>query len=149
LYRVRKRKHKSGTDEYEEERHEERREERRDERREVRREERRDERREDRREDKKKLSDKERERLEASERRRELAKKAPPPLDFQSLLKVANNVKDIPVQVKSSAKKEVKEASIGNRPMTKKVIARRVLRNIVAGTFFPKSMKCCCGSVSC
>ncbi len=39
---------------------------------------------------------------------------------FQSLLKMANTVKDIPVQLKQP-KKEAKESSIGDRPMTKKV----------------------------
>ena len=135
LCRVRKRKHRS-TEEVEEEGVNYKREEKREDKREDRREDRREDYHTADKEKRKKLSDKERERQEASERRREMAKKAPPPLDFQSLLKMATSVKDLPVQVKSTtAKKEVKESSIGNRPMTKKVIAN-TLRKCSLFSFF-------------
>jgi len=71
------------------------------------------------REKEKKLREKEREKKEASKRRLELAKKAPPPIDFASLLKMANDKKDVPVKVEK--KKPVgKDAEFGGRPMTQK-----------------------------
>jgi len=71
------------------------------------------------REKEKRLREKEREKKEASKRRLELAKKAPPPIDFQSLLKMANDKKDVPV--KNEKKKPVgKDAEFGGRPMTQK-----------------------------
>ena len=66
-----------------------------------------------------KVSDKEKERQEASRRRIEMARKAPPPVDFQTLLKMANEKKGQPVKIEKP-KKEVKEAEFGGRPMTKK-----------------------------
>merc|ERR1712168_94117 len=55
---------------------------------------------------------------EASRRRKEQAKKAPKPMDFEALMAMAKTVKDTPVVVQK--KKEIKEHDIGDRPMTKK-----------------------------
>ena len=46
-------------------------------------------------------SEKERKEEEARRRRLQNAKKAPPPIDFQSLLEMANHKKDIPVKVQA------------------------------------------------
>jgi len=61
-------------------------------------------------------SEKERKEEEARRRRLQNAKKAPPPIDFQSLLEMANHKKDIPVKVEK--KKVAKESEFGDRPMT-------------------------------
>ena len=45
------------------------------------------------------------------------ARKAPPPVDFQSLLKMANEKKDIPVKVDKKVK--LKDSEFGDRPMGK------------------------------
>lgn len=71
----------------------------------------------ERRERDKREREKEREKLEASKRRLQLAKKAPPPLDFQALMKAAAEKKGKPVQ-QNVKKKEVKEQEFGGRPMT-------------------------------
>jgi len=63
--------------------------------------------------------ERDREREEAISRRKEMAKKAPKPMDFQSLLQVANSVKSQPIKV-NKPKSEIKEAEFGGRPMTKK-----------------------------
>jgi len=67
-------------------------------------------------EDKKSLDRKRREE-EARKKRLQNARKAPPPVDFQSLLKMANEKKDIPVKVDKKVK--VKDSEFGDRPMTK------------------------------
>jgi len=72
----------------------------------------------ERREKDKREREKEREKEAARKRRLELAKKAPPPLDFQALLKAAEEKKDKPV-VKEK-KKDVKEQEFGGRPMSMK-----------------------------
>jgi len=72
---------------------------------------------EKRREEERKNIDKVRREEEARKKRLANAKKAPPPVDFQSLLKMANQKKDIPVKVDKKAK--VKESEFGDRPMTK------------------------------
>lgn len=72
------------------------------------------------REKEKRLREKEREKKEASKRRLELAKKAPPPIDFQSLLKMANDKKDVPVKAEKNKKPVGKDAEFGGRPMTQK-----------------------------
>lgn len=71
----------------------------------------------ERREKDKREREKEREKIEASKRRLELAKKAPPPLDFQALMKAAADKKGKPV-VKEKKKDQVKEQEFGGRPMT-------------------------------
>eukprot|EP00088_Acartia_fossae_P047527 TRINITY_DN5152_c0_g1_i20.p1 TRINITY_DN5152_c0_g1~~TRINITY_DN5152_c0_g1_i20.p1 ORF type:complete len:554 (-),score=186.14 TRINITY_DN5152_c0_g1_i20:834-2495(-) len=63
-------------------------------------------------------SQKQRDKEEAAKKRKEMAKKAPKPMDFTSLLQMANVVKDRPVVVQK--KKDVKEFDLGDRPMTKK-----------------------------
>jgi len=71
-----------------------------------------------RREEEKKSVDKIRREEEARKKRLQNAKKAPPPVDFQSLLKLANEKKDIPIKVDKKAAK-VKESEFGDRPMSK------------------------------
>merc|ERR1712226_1497784 len=61
-------------------------------------------------------SDKERKEEEARKKRLANAKKAPPPVNFQDLMNMAKQVKDIPVKVEK--KKNVKESEFGARPMT-------------------------------
>jgi len=61
-------------------------------------------------------SEKERKEEEARKKRIMNAKKAPPPIDFQSLLKMANQKKDEPVKV--DKKKSLKDSEFGSRPMT-------------------------------
>jgi len=61
-------------------------------------------------------SEKERKEEEARRRRLQNAKKAPPPIDFQSLLEMANHKKDIPIKVEK--KKVGKDSEFGDRPMT-------------------------------
>lgn len=73
--------------------------------------------REKRREDEKKNIDRKRREEEARKKRLQNARKAPPPVDFQSLLKMANEKKDIPVKVDKKAK--LKDSEFGDRPMTK------------------------------
>jgi len=70
-----------------------------------------------RREEEKKSADKTRKEEEARRKRLHNAKKAPPPVDFQSLLKMANEKKDIPIKVDKKAFK--KESEFGDRPMSK------------------------------
>merc|ERR1740124_461980 len=70
-----------------------------------------------RREEEKKSADKTRKEEEARRKRLHNAKKAPPPVDFQSLLKMANEKKDIPIKVDKKAFK--KESEFGDRPMGK------------------------------
>lgn len=60
-------------------------------------------------------SEKERKEEEARKKRIQNAKKAPPPVDFQSLLKMASQKKDIPVKIE---KKKVADSEFGARPMT-------------------------------
>ena len=55
---------------------------------------------------------------EARKKRIEKAKKAPPPVDFQSLLKLANEKKDIAVKVEKKVHR--KESEFGDRPMSKR-----------------------------
>merc|ERR1719431_293032 len=54
---------------------------------------------------------------EARKKRLQNARKAPPPVDSQSLLKMANEKKDIPVKVDKKVK--LKDSEFGDRPMTK------------------------------
>lgn len=61
-------------------------------------------------------SEKERKEEEARRKRILNAKRAPPPVDFQSLLQLANQKKDIPIKVEK--KKSAKESEFGARPMT-------------------------------
>jgi len=63
-------------------------------------------------------SQREKEKEQNIRKRKELAKKAPKPMDFTSLLQMANTVKDKPVTVQK--KKEIKEFDVGDRPMTKR-----------------------------
>ena len=65
-----------------------------------------------------KLSDKEKKEEEARRRRIENSKKAPPPVDFNSLLRLADVKKDLPVKMEK--KVVVKEHEFGDRPMTKR-----------------------------
>jgi len=68
-------------------------------------------------EDDKKSLDKKKREEEARKKRLQNARKAPPPVDFQSLLKLANEKKDIPVKVDKKVK--LKDSEFGDRPMTK------------------------------
>merc|ERR1719147_408083 len=61
-------------------------------------------------------AERERKKEEARKKRIMNAKKAPPPIDFQSLLKMANQKKDEPVKV--DKKKSLKDSEFGSRPMT-------------------------------
>ena len=63
-------------------------------------------------EERKKKSERERKEEEARRKRKEMAKNAPPPIDFQSLLKMANEKKDLPVQVEKMKKKPGKEGEV-------------------------------------
>jgi len=62
--------------------------------------------------------DKKRKEEEARRKRIANAKKAPPPVDFNSLLKLANEKKDIPVKIEKKVEK--KDGEFGDRPMTKR-----------------------------
>ena len=62
--------------------------------------------------------DKKKKEEEARQKRIANAKKAPPPVDFNSLLKLANEKKDIPVKIETKVEK--KDGEFGDRPMTKK-----------------------------
>merc|ERR1712223_889907 len=62
--------------------------------------------------------DGERKEEEARRKRKQMAKNAPPPIDFQSLLKMANEKKDIPVNLEKIKKKSGKEGEMRDRPMT-------------------------------
>merc|ERR1712059_221941 len=69
-------------------------------------------------EEKKKKSSKEREKEEARRKRlQQNAKKAPPTMDFQALLKIANQKKDVPIKVDKGPR--LKDSEFGDRPMTK------------------------------
>lgn len=68
--------------------------------------------------DDKKLSDKERKEEEARKKRIENSKKAPPPVDFNSLIRLAEVKKDIPIKIEKKIVK--KENEFGDRPMTKR-----------------------------
>jgi len=68
-------------------------------------------------EEDKKSQDKKRREDEARKKRLQNARKAPPPVDFQSLLKMANEKKDVPVKV--DKKVNIKDSEFGDRPMTK------------------------------
>ena len=63
-------------------------------------------------------TDKRRKEEEARRKRIANAKKAPPPVDFNSLLKLANEKKDIPVKIEKKVEK--KDGEFGDRPMTKR-----------------------------
>jgi len=64
------------------------------------------------------MSAKEKEKEEARKRRLQMnAKKAPPTMDFQSLMQMANFKKDVPIQVEKKVSK--KDSEFGDRPMTK------------------------------
>jgi len=63
-------------------------------------------------------SDKRKREEEARRKRIENAKKAPPPMDFNSLLKTANQKKDLPVRIEKKIEKK-KDSEFGDRPMTK------------------------------
>merc|ERR1719431_1907135 len=67
--------------------------------------------------DDKKSLDRRRREEEARKKRLQNARKAPPPVDSQSLLKMANEKKDIPVKVDKKVK--LKDSEFGDRPMTK------------------------------
>ena len=67
----------------------------------------------------KNMSEKKRREEEARRKRIENAKKAPPPVDFNSLLKLADEKKDIPVKIEKKVEK-VKESEFGLGPMTKR-----------------------------
>jgi len=71
----------------------------------------------DRKEDERKKGDKFKREEEARRKRLQNAQKAPPPVDFKSLLKMADQKKDIPVKIEKKVK--VKESEFGDRPMTK------------------------------
>ena len=64
------------------------------------------------------MSDKEKKEEEARKRRIENSKKAPPPVDFNSLLRLADVKKDLPVKLEK--KVVAKEHEFGDRPMTKR-----------------------------
>ena len=63
-------------------------------------------------------TDKRKKEEEARRKRIANAKKAPPPVDFNSLLKLANEKKDIPVKIEKKVEK--KDGEFGDRPMTKR-----------------------------
>jgi len=69
-------------------------------------------------EERKSKSERERKEEEARRKRKQMAKNAPPPIDFQSLLKMANEKKDIPVNLEKIKKKSGKEGEMRDRPMT-------------------------------
>ena len=70
------------------------------------------------------MTDKKKREEEARRKRIENAKKAPPPMDFNSLLKTANEKKDIPVRIEKKVEKK-KDSEFGDRPMTKSEKKRR------------------------
>ena len=70
-----------------------------------------------------KLSDKEKKEEEARKRRIENSKKAPPPVDFNSLLRLADVKKDLPVKLEK--KVVAKEHEFGDRPDLKRLAFRR------------------------
>ena len=63
-------------------------------------------------EERKSKSERERKEEEARRKRKQMAKNAPPPIDFQSLLKMANEKKDIPVNLEKIKKKSGKEGEV-------------------------------------
>ena len=63
-------------------------------------------------EERKSKSERERKEEEARRKRKQMAKNAPPPIDFQSLLKMANEKKDIPVNLEKINKKSGKEGEV-------------------------------------
>ena len=65
------------------------------------------------------LTEKKKKEEEARRKRIANAKKAPPPVDFNSLLKLANEKKDIPVKIEKKVEKS-KDGEFGDRPMTKR-----------------------------
>ena len=65
------------------------------------------------------MTDKRKKEEEARRKRIANAKKAPPPVDFNSLLKLANEKKDIPVKIEKKVDK-LKDGEFGDRPMTKR-----------------------------
>lgn len=63
-------------------------------------------------EERKSKSERERKEEEARRKRKQMAKNAPPPIDFQSLLKMANEKKDQPVNLEKMKKKPGKEGEV-------------------------------------
>merc|ERR1712192_31189 len=68
--------------------------------------------------ERKSRSEREKKEEEARRKRKQMAKNAPPPIDFQSLLKMANEKKDQPVNLDKMKKKPGKEGEMRERPMT-------------------------------
>lgn len=64
------------------------------------------------------MTDKKRREEDARRKRIENAKKAPPPVDFNALLRLADQKKDIPVKIEKKVEKT--DGEFGERPMTKK-----------------------------
>ena len=63
-------------------------------------------------EERKSRSEREKKEEEARRKRKQMAKNAPPPIDFQSLLKMANEKKDQPVNLDKMKKKPGKEGEV-------------------------------------
>ena len=63
-------------------------------------------------EERKSRSERERKEEEARRRRKQMAKNAPPPIDFQSLLKMANEKKDQPVNLDKLKKKPGRDGEV-------------------------------------